>query len=112
MWEWLKNYGGFLGLPSINDISSLPERWAQMQDESGEAAMKWGVDPAWLEHQRMGLPPMQTDFITEIPSTQDRRSREATRLGLLEESYRRDDQKRKDDHERFQRDRMQRFLRK
>jgi hypothetical protein len=54
----------------------------------------------------MGIPPMQTDFITEIPSNQD------IRRGLLEESYRRDDQKRKDDHERFQRDRMQRFLRK
>jgi len=83
MWEWLKNYGGFLGMPSINDISSLPERWAQMQDESGEAAMKWGVDPAWLEHQRMGLPPMQTDFITKVPSVEDYRG------GLLADPRRR-----------------------
>ena len=83
MWEWLKNYGGFLGMPSINDISSLPERWAQMQDESGEAAMKWGVDPAWLEHQRMGLPPMQTDFITKVPSV------EGYRGGLLADPRRR-----------------------
>ena len=106
MWEWLVNYGGFLGMPSMKDISTIPDRWAQMQDESGEAAMKYGMDPAWLEHQRMGIPRMNTDFIAEVPSVQE------YRRGLLDDTTRADDQKRKDDFERFQRDRMQRFLRK
>ena len=83
MWEWLVNYGGFLGMPSMKDISTIPDRWAQMQDESGEAAMKYGMDPAWLEHQRMGIPPMRTDFITKVPSV------EGYRGGLLDDPRRR-----------------------
>ena len=73
MWDWLVNYGGFLGMPSMKDISTIPDRWAQMQDESGEAAMKYGMDPAWLEHQRMGLSPMPKGFIAEVPSVENYR---------------------------------------
>ena len=98
MWEWLVNYGGFLGLPSMKDISTIPKRYQQ-----------WAHDPAWeaqIAHQRMGIPRMNTDFIAEVPSVQE------YRRGLLDDTTRADDQKRKDDFERFQRDRMQRFLRK
>ena len=83
MWEWLVNYGGFLGMPSMKDISTIPERWNQGRDELGQERMRWAVDPAWLEGQRMGLPPMQTGFIAEVPSVQEYRE------GLLADPRRR-----------------------
>ena len=73
MWEWLVNYGGFLGLPSMKDIYTIPERWNQGRDELGQEKARWGVDPAWLEHQRMGLSPMPKGFIAEVPSVENYR---------------------------------------
>ena len=38
MWEWLVNYGGFLGMPSMKDISTIPSRYGQWRQEGVDAA--------------------------------------------------------------------------
>ena len=69
MWEWLVNYGGFLGLPSMKDISTIPSRsnqwFQQLQQERNR-----------YDQQREGLlPPMQTDFVAEVPTPEEYRRR-------------------------------------
>tara|TARA_R110002020_G_scaffold226569_1_gene436972 strand:+ start:23 stop:238 length:216 start_codon:yes stop_codon:yes gene_type:complete len=69
MWEWLVNYGGFLGMPSMKDISTIPSRsnqWFQQQQQERNR----------YDQQREGLiPRMQTDFISEVPTPEEYRRR-------------------------------------
>ena len=69
MWEWLVNYGGFLGMPSMKDISTIPSRSNQwFQQEKQERGR--------YDQQREGLlPRMQTDFISEVPTPEEYRRR-------------------------------------
>ena len=40
MWEWLVNYGGFLGMPSMKDISTIPGRFNQWRREGQDAEIQ------------------------------------------------------------------------
>ena len=69
MWEWLVNYGGFLGLPSMKDISTIPGRFNQWRREGQQERPLYGDFPTG---QREGLlPPMQTGFIAEVPTPEE-----------------------------------------
>ena len=58
MWEWLVNYGGFLGLPSAKDIYSLPGRYRQWRQEGQDAEIQRERDLNNLyREQREGLIP-------------------------------------------------------
>ena len=58
MWEWLVNYGGFLGLPSAKDIYSLPGRYRQWRQEGRDAEIERERDLNNLyREQRKGLIP-------------------------------------------------------
>ena len=67
MWEWLVNYGGFLGLPSAKDIYSLPGRYRQWRQEGQDAEIQRERDLNNLyREQRKGLiPPDQLPMTLE-----------------------------------------------
>ena len=45
MWEWLVNYGGFLGMPSMKDISTIPGRFNQWRREGQQERPSYGDFP-------------------------------------------------------------------
>ena len=78
MWEWLVNYGGFLGMPSMKDISTIPGRFNQWRREGQQEPTSYGGPPE--PYSPMGrreglLPPMQTGFIAEVPTPEEYRRR-------------------------------------
>ena len=58
MFEWLMNYRGPLGFPSMRDIISIPDRYRQFTNEGRDAEMQKSLDLKQLyKEQREGLFP-------------------------------------------------------
>ena len=78
MWEWLVNYGGFLGLPSMRDISTIPGRFNQWRREGQQERTLHGGPPepySPMERREGLLPSMETGFIAEVPTSEEYRRR-------------------------------------
>ena len=74
MWEWLVNYGGFLGMPSMKDISTIPSRFNQWRSGGQQEYRAYGGPPESFRPEGL-LPAMQTDFISEVPTPEEYRRR-------------------------------------
>ena len=75
MWEWLVNYGGFLGMPSMKDISTIPSRFNQWRMEGQQDHTSYYGGPPESFRPEGLLPRMQTDFISEVPTPEEYRRR-------------------------------------
>jgi len=65
MWEWLVNYGGFLGLPSMKDISTIPKRYRQWRQEGQDAEIQRESDLNEL-FRGMAPPSGPTGYLDDI----------------------------------------------